>query len=64
MEILPAFTVRAKVADAVCAVELESVTRNVSETWFAGAVGVPAIAPLPASSESPAGSDPPLSDQV
>ena len=64
IEILPALTVRERVADAVCALELESATWNVSETSFAGVAGVPAIAPLAALRDSPDGSDPPISDHL
>lgn len=56
--------VRDSVTDAVCAVVPESVTWNLSELPLAVAEGVPASAPVEASSEIPEGSDPEINDHL
>lgn len=62
MEILPALTVRENVADAVCGVVAESVTRKVSDTPFADADGEPAMVPVVALRANPEGNEPAVSD--
>ena len=62
MEYVPALMVSGSVTEALWAFVPESVTWKVSGLPLAVAEGVPLSAPVEASSETPAGSDPEVSD--
>jgi hypothetical protein len=61
---VPALMVSDRVTEAVCAVVLESVTWNFSALSLAVDEGVPLIAPVAASSETPEGNDPAIRDHL